>query len=197
MSDASFHRKRIKHYHDPGDVHELTFSCYQRMKLLTNNHWRSKLSKTINETCEELHSFLAGFVYMPEHVHLLIWGLNSKDQLGPLLKRIKKPFSDEVRANLESAESPLLHRLMIRERPNKKSFRFGQEGPGYDRNLRTTKSVQASLDYIHQNSVRRGLCVKTTDWRWSSAKFYESEGALNDPALPKITPVPAEFWASA
>jgi putative transposase len=131
---------------------------------------------------------------MPEHVHLLIWGLKSKDQLGPLLKRIKKPLSDEVRIDLDAAKSPLLNRLMIRERPGKLAFRFWQEGPGYDRNLSTTKAVQSSLDYIHLNPVRRGLCVKATDWRWSSAKYYESEGMLIDPALPKITPLPAEFW---
>jgi putative transposase len=195
MSESTSHRKQIKHFHDPGDVHELTFSCYRRMKLLSNNCWRGKLSTTINEACKELNCNLACFVYMPEHVHLLIWGLTSKDQLGPLLKRIKKPFSDEVRVDLETAKSPLLNRLMIRERPGKQAFRFWQEGPGYDRNLCTTKSVQASLDYIHQNPVRRGLCVKATDWRWSSAKHYESEGKLIDPALPKITPLPAAFWS--
>ena len=33
-----------------------------------------------------------------------------------------------------------------------------QEGPGFDRNLLTVKAVQAALDYIHTNPVKRGLC---------------------------------------
>jgi S-DNA-T family DNA segregation ATPase FtsK/SpoIIIE len=26
------HRKRVKHYHEPGQIHELTFSCYRRLR---------------------------------------------------------------------------------------------------------------------------------------------------------------------
>jgi putative transposase len=37
MSHTQPHTKLVKHYHDPGDFHELTFSCYRRMQLLTND----------------------------------------------------------------------------------------------------------------------------------------------------------------
>ncbi len=39
------HRKTIKHYHEPGDFHELTFSCYRRMPLLTNDAWRGDFAR--------------------------------------------------------------------------------------------------------------------------------------------------------
>jgi putative transposase len=74
-------------------------------------------------------------------------------------------------------------------------FRFWQEGPGYDRNLFTVRAVQASLDYIHRNPVARKLCVQARHWRWSSARYYESDGQVLDPLLPTITPLPAEFWS--
>jgi putative transposase len=83
---------------------------------------------------------------------------------------------------------------MVRDRPGRQVFRFWQEGPGFDRNLFTVKAVQASIDYIHNNPVARGLSQKARDWRWSSARFYESEGTLFDPLLPRITLLPAEFW---
>ncbi len=35
MSVKRPHRKRVKHFHEPGDLHELTFSCYRRLPLLT------------------------------------------------------------------------------------------------------------------------------------------------------------------
>lgn len=54
---------------------------------------------------------------------------------------------------------------------------------------------QASLDYIHSNPVKRGLRIKARDWRWSSARYYESEGRLQDAALPRIVPLPADFWS--
>ena len=42
------HRKTIKHVHEPGDLHELTFSCYQRRPLLVRDDWRKMLSKSLN-----------------------------------------------------------------------------------------------------------------------------------------------------
>ena len=159
------HRKRIRHFHEPGDVHELTFSCYGRLPLLSNNAWRVVLSRSIDEACQSLGCHLAAFVYMPEHVNLLVWGIRSKEDVSTLLANIKLPVSMQVRKDLEKAKSRLLSRLMIRERPVKTVFRYWQEGPGFDLNLFTTKAVQASLDYIHLDPVKRGLCHKARDWR--------------------------------
>ena len=103
-------------------------------------------------------------------------------------------MSDRVKADLERVNSPLLKRLMVRERPEKFSFRFWQEGPGYDRNLQNPASVEAAMDYIHLNPVRRKLVTQARLWKWSSARFYESDGKLVDLDLPRITPMPAEFW---
>jgi REP-associated tyrosine transposase len=194
MSTARPHRKKVKHFHQPGDLHELTFSCYRRMKLLTNNPWRAKLSRSIDEACQVVGCFLAAFVYMPEHVHLLVWGITAEKDLSQLLSRVKQPVSVQVHTDLAQRHSRLLPRLMVRDRPGRQVFRFWQEGPGFDRNLFTVKAVQAAIDYIHNNPVARGLCQKARDWRWSSARFYESDGTILDPLLPKITPLPAEFW---
>jgi putative transposase len=194
VSDSQPHRKRIKHFHDPGDIHELTFSCYRRLPLLTNNAWRANLSRCIDDALINLNGKLAAFVYMPEHVHLLVWGLTCKEDVSELLIRIKNPLSGRVKADLQATSSPLLARLTVRERPGKMVFRFWQEGPGFDRNLYTVKAVQASIDYIHNNPVKRGLCIRARDWRWSSARFYESDCRLQDDLLPRLVPLPAEFW---
>jgi putative transposase len=189
------HRKRVKHVHQPGDLHELTFSCYRRMKLLTNNAWRARLSAAIDEAGQTIGCYLAAFVYMPEHVHLLVWGIQRGEQVSQFLSRVKQPVSVQVHADLEKTQSRLLKRLLVRDRPGRQVFRYWQEGPGFDRNLFTVKAVQASIDYIHNNPVQRGLCQKARDWRWSSARFYESDGTFIDPLLPRTTPLPAEFWA--
>jgi putative transposase len=193
-NDASPHRKRIKHFHEPGDLHELTFSCYRRMKLLTNNAWRQQLSCEIDQACQAEQFRLVAFVYMPEHVHLLLWPQTHEPRVDRFLMRVKRPVSVFVRDQLRTGKSPILERLTIRERPGKTVFRFWQEGPGYDRNLQTAVAAEASIDYLHLNPVKRGLCRQAIDWRWSSARFYESDGAVIDAALPQLTFLPAEFW---
>jgi putative transposase len=172
----------------------LTFSCYRRMPILTNNVWRAKLSTVIDEACRSVGCHLAAFVYMPEHVHLLVWGIQAKEDVSRLLGGIKRPLSVHVREDLKRTQSRLLKRLTVRDR-GRMVFRYWQEGPGFDRNLFTVGVVQAAIDYIHNNPVKRGLCQKARDWRWSSARFYVDDGAFVDPLLPKITPLPAEFWA--
>jgi putative transposase len=177
--------KTIKHYHEPGDLHELTFSCYRQIKLLTNDAWRKYLSRSIDEAGEQFRFNLIAFVFMPEHVHLLVFPLAA----------IKRPVSADVKRDLQAANSPLLQRLTIRERPGKFSFRLWQEGPGYDRNLQNPTSVQSSIGYIHLNPIRRELVTEAWLWKWSSARFYRSEGQEIDPDLPRITPLPSEFWS--
>jgi len=187
--------KTIKHYHEPGDLHELTFSCYRQMKLLTNDAWRRYLSRCIEEAGEQFRFNLAAFVFMPEHVHLLVFPLDKDPAIADYLAAVKRPVSAEVKRDLQRAGSPLLKRLTVRERPGKYAFRFWQEGPGFDRNLQQPATVLASIDYIHMNPVRRRLVTQARLWKWSSARFYESDGAQIDPDLPRITPMPAEFWS--
>ena len=91
------------------------------------------------------------------------------------LARMKQPFSKEIKALLTANRSLLLDKLTVRERPGKMSFRYWQEGPGYDRNLNSSAAIEASIDYLHQNPVRRGLCQKAVDWKWSSARYYLSQ----------------------
>ena len=64
------HRKQIRHFHEPGDLHELTFSCYSRMPLLTNDVWREMLCRSIDTAIDRWQFRLVAFVLMPEHVHL-------------------------------------------------------------------------------------------------------------------------------
>ena len=180
------HRKRVKHYHEPGDLHELTFSCYRRMKLLSNDRWRTMLAESIDRAIERCRFRLVAFVFMPEHVHLLVDPLEPQPQLDRLLFGIKRPFSFGVKQLLELAGSPLLTKLTIRERPGKTAFRFWQEGPGYDRNLSTEQAVLSAIDYIHLNPVRRGLVDQARQWKWSSCRWYEQDGQHHDTGLPTI-----------
>jgi putative transposase len=186
--------KTIKHYHEPGDLHELTFSCYRQIKLLTNDAWRRCLASSIDAAGEQFRCPLVAFVFMPEHVHLLVYPLDEKPTVDSYLAAVKRPVSADVKRDLVQAGSPLLKRLMVQERPGKHAFRFWQVGPGYDRNLQHPKAVLGSIEYIHLNPVRRKLVTDARRWKWSSARYYESDGQEIDPDLPRISPMPAEFW---
>ena len=114
-------------------------------------------------------------------------------KIDRLLFAIKRPFSYRIKQILAAEENPLLRELTIRQRPGVTTFRFWQEGPGYDRNLTSRATVLKAMDYIHLNPVRRGLCERAVDWRWSSARHYGDPAWPVDAALPKVHALPAEY----
>ena len=188
------HRKRVRHYDEPGDCHELTFSCYRRLPLLTNDGWREMLSRSIDRAMLGHRYRLVAFVYMPEHVHLLVCPDGDASKVQRLLYAVKRPYSYRIKQLLVQADSRLLERLTVQERPGKIAFRYWQEGPGYDRNLNTIEGVRGSIDYLHLNPVRRKLVREPLQWRWSSCRYYASDGRHHDSALPTVQGMPAEFW---
>ena len=187
-------KKTIKHHHAKGDVHELTFSCFHHMPLLTNDLWREMFCHAIDWSCERHKVKLAALVLMPEHVHMLVFSYSTELSVDSFLYAMKRPFSYRIKQLLLESRSPLLKKLTIQERPGKTTFRFWQEGPGYDRNFFSHKSVLAAVDYIHDNPTRRGLCRRAIDWRWSSAHWYASNCQQCDSNLPAFSRLPTEFW---
>ena len=73
------------------------------------------------------------------------------------------------------------------------TFRYWQEGPGYDRNLTRRSTILADIDYLHHNPVRRGLVQTAVDWKWSSARFYLLDPPQQYSSLPTVHSLPAEF----
>ena len=82
--------------------------------------------------------------------------------------------------------------LTVRQRPGVETFRFWQEGPGFDRNLTQSKAILAAIDYLHLNPVKRGLCERAVDWEWSSARPLLLPDAPRRGELPRLSPLPYE-----
>ncbi|MEM7811424.1 MAG: transposase [Planctomycetota bacterium] len=186
------HRKRVRHFEDEPCPHELTFSTYRRLPLLTNDTWRGLLGEALTRACDQHRWHLHAFVFMPEHVHLLLSPDAGAGRVPALLSAIKRPMSYRVKISLPP-ESSLRRRLTIRQRPGVKTFRFWQEGGGYDRNITEAGTFRAAVDYIHENPVRRGLCVRPIDWRWSSACQLIGEESVTPP-VPTCVPFDPDAW---
>ena len=186
-------RKRVRHFDEPAHVHELTFSCYQRRQLLVDDQIRKLFCQSLDRAVEAQQFRLLAFVIMPEHVHLLVQPKTESGRISDLLFAIKRPASFRIKQHLIETNSPLLGALTIRQRPGQQTFPFWQEGPGYDRNLTEPSSILAALNYIHLNPVRRGLCERAVDWKWSSARYHVLPEMPQDPDLPRIVPFPPDL----
>lgn len=91
---------------------------------------------------QERHPFfLYGFVIMPDHCHLLV-NVVAESGISPFMRDYKRRVS-----------------FLIGKGPIWQS-RFHLEFP---------KDCSATLTYIHQNPLRKGLCTRAEDYPWSSA----------------------------
>lgn len=171
------HGRHRRSFNAPSHAHELTFTCYRRYPFLKAERTCSWLAEAIN-AARIRHDFaLWAFVFMPDHVHLVILPRRPVYSMPEILKAIKAPVGREAIAYLESESSSWLAR-MTRRRGDETERLFWQSGGGYDRNIDEPTTLMSVLDYIHNNPVKRGLVDKASDWRWSSASWFEGSRDL-------------------
>ncbi len=173
---SRLHRPRA--YNDPGQAHELTFSCFHRIQMLSKDRSCEWLAEAIVAACQEQKYWLWAYVFMPEHVHLIVSSQEREYNTSDFLKRIKEPVSRNAVQYLKRESPEWLLRIRVRH-GDSFEHHFWQPGRGYDRNITKGRTLLKMIDYLHQNPVRRGLVEQSRDWKWSSAGWLE-DAPLNN-----------------
>lgn len=178
-------RRHRRNYNAPGHAHELTFSCYRGYKFLESERTCQWLAESIENARTELNFELWAYVFMPEHVHLIVYPREPTYDIAKIRKAIKAPVARRAIRYLETAAPEWLERI-TRKRGQKTERLFWQSGGGFDRNIIEPTTLAKMIDYIHLNPVRRGLATRPEDWKWSSAAAFlrHREGAITVDCVP-------------
>jgi putative transposase len=136
-------------YQKTGEFHFLTFSCYRRRPYLSTVASMELFEDALERVRRRYHFAVAGYVVMPEHVHLLI-----NEPQGALLSKAIQALKLSV--SLRSQERPFW------------------QAHYYDFNISSHVKFVEKLRYIHRNPVVRGLVAKPEDWKWSSYRHYQT-----------------------
>jgi putative transposase len=155
--------KNIRHLNEPGHAHELTFSCFHGKRFLKSDIASRIFIDAVNAARISCSFKVIAYIIMPNHIHLLILPQNDEYQISKILSAIKLRVSLRISARYRKNTGKLLGR-------------FWQRGGGYDRNIISKDAVISSINYIHNNPVRKGLGIRPEDWKWSSAGFYAGSG---------------------
>ena len=172
---SSQHRKRVRSCNDPGHAHELTFSCFHRLPLLTKDRTRQWCIEAIKKARRDLDLAVWAYVLMPEHIHILFWPRQPVYEIRLIRTALKVPVARKALSYLRRRAPHFLDRLKDEQPDGTVHYRFWQRGGGYDRNVIEPATLEMMIEYIHNNPVRRGLVEKATDWIWSSARFWAGE----------------------
>jgi putative transposase len=163
---------RPRGYNDPGHAHELTCSCYRRYPLLSKARSCQWLADAIDAARQELNYAVWAYVFMPDHIHLIVWPRERQYDDSDFLGRFKEPVSRQAMQYLKQHAPHWLTRLESK-RGRRIEHHFWQPGRGFDRNIVRAATLLAMIDYLHDNPVRKQLVTRARDWKWSSAGWYE------------------------
>ncbi len=163
-------QKRRLAINEIGHAHELTCSAYRRLPVFSDPVCADILLKTLGEASQRLNFDVLAYVVMPEHFHFLV-APRGEYAVSAILRDIKQPSAMKMLVHIKLTRPVLAEQLAVMK-GGRRVGRLWQQGGGYDRNITKLETAQASINYIHQNPVARGLCELATDWAWSSAGAY-------------------------
>jgi putative transposase len=141
---------KLVRYQQCGCFHFVTFSCYRRQPLLGTAAAYGILERELEAVRLRYGFVVAGYVLMPEHVHLLV-GEPGRSSLSIALQVLKQQTSRTLKARGAVA--------------------FWQRRY-YDFNVWSEEKRVEKLRYMHRNPVKRGLVEKPEACPWSSFRHY-------------------------
>ena len=134
--------------------HYLTFSTFHRKKYLLDDRICEALAKRINEAAKKHNFAVLAYVFMPDHVHMLIHPMNEIYDMSAILKSIKQGVSNKAKFRKWIATD------------------LWEHGGGFDSNIFSPKPRHDCILYIMQNPVRKEMVEVSWEYRWSSANWY-------------------------
>jgi len=153
-------------------AHFVTFSVDRRRRLFDLDHPNRILLGVLNEQLVSYQAKCIGFVIMPEHVHAVIW-LPQTGQLSRFMHGWKRMSSYHIREWYRLHASEYFAEFGEGDRfwqPKYYAFEI------YDR-----AKLEEKLTYMHLNPVRAGLVPQASEWRWSSARWYDHRRPVGVP----------------
>ncbi len=174
---SPFMTEGLRRFYSGNDLHFLTFSCYRRRPLFSNEAYCDLFLKIVERVRRRYRLVVLGYVVMPEHVHLLV-SEPQRETLSTAIQALKLGVVRSMqcsggsvvvadprsRKNVETSSTPVSGASVHPDRFWQARF--------YDFNVWTEKKRIEQLRYIHRNPVRRGLVESPEQWRWSSFRWY-------------------------
>lgn len=106
--------QRPRGYNDPRHAHELTFSCFHRLPFLSKERTCQWLAEAILEAKRDVSYSLWAYVFMPNHVHLLVRPQLVEYDDSEFLKLIKEPVSRKAVEFLRQESPDWLSRIAVK-----------------------------------------------------------------------------------
>jgi REP element-mobilizing transposase RayT len=150
----AFYRRQLPHLRCDDKPHFITF-CTDHRWILPESLRSIVLDCCLHDNGEKFD--LRAAVVMPDHVHMIF---------TPLINRAMEVCS--LAEIMDAVKGTSAHKI------NKAIGRKGRvwQPESFDHVVRSSESLDAKIQYLMENPVRRGLVAKWTDYRWLWGKTF-------------------------
>lgn len=160
----------MRRFHEQGTSRFITFSCQKRLSLLSQSSMRDLAADILLETADQRCVEFVSWVIMPNHLHLMVRGADTGPRIRSFLISYKTRSAKAI-LPLLAVERPELY---AKTEDSSGKPRLWLRGGGYDRLIFSAAELEEKIAYIEANPVRRRLCLRPEDYKWSSAFQYGS-----------------------
>ena len=155
----------------------ITFTCHEWLSLIDKVTGYEIMYNWFDHLKEKGH-FINGFVIMPNHVHLLLSFINTKQSINTIIGNGKRFMAYEIIRRLQvNNEVALLQQLSANveeaRKANKKQHEVWETSFDW-KDCRSNEFVWQKLNYMHNNPCtgKWQLAANAIEYIHSSAKFY-------------------------
>jgi REP element-mobilizing transposase RayT len=155
-----------------GEVYFWTDTVKDWKRLFVQEKYCQLVIRTWQELVAAQLVSIYAFVIMPNHLHV-VWELLAKNGREMPHASFNKKTGHEIIKDLKSHHRKVLPFFAVDE--SERQYRIWQRDP-LAVWMNNTAKVEQKIDYIHRNPLheRWNLAERPEDFRWSSARFYET-----------------------
>ena len=121
---------------------------------------------------------LCGFVFMTNHLHLIISAADKNIKLWEIIRDFKKFTAQKIIQIMQKEENrrwilDVMKAAGIKNNANTQ-YQFWIQDDGAEE-IQSENFFLQKLNYIHLNPVRAEIVTDACDYAWSSARLYEKD----------------------
>jgi putative transposase len=162
-------------YHIEGHVYYITTVIYNRLPIFTRPSFITPLYDSLNFYRYNQQFKLLGYVFMPDHIHLIIWPCGEAT-VSDIMRDYKKFTSTRIirQAEVEGIDEWTIAFRKAGHETERSTNKVWQDS-FWDVNIYSESFLRQKLNYVHRNPVRAGLVHKPEDYVYSSYRSYVCE----------------------
>ena len=147
-----------------------TATVLEWKRLLQPEKYKQLIVKSLHFLVQEKRAVVNAFVIMDSHLHL-IWQAKPGYKPSELQHSFLKYTAQQIKFDLQTHHPKALIHFKVDARDREYQF-WERNSLGIE--LYNEAVFLQKLNYVHSNPVSAGLCKLPEEYKYSSAKFYET-----------------------